>query len=449
MSLGIGYDDPVIRGHALSSNTRIVWGPVRKVDPENQTMVVDIPTEGRNIRQIANIPINNMITNYGSGVRQMPVADKAIAILYKDSEQEYIHLGYYLKQIKSVTLDKGETKDNSPVSLLGRYLEEGELQVAGAIGSEILMSLDGSVLIKNQFGAFIRLENYTSTLEGSFANLNYDMDRVRIRAGNVRRPAGESTTEEKYVVAVDNVATVEDQVQDGDTVDSLKEFLVQVGTFPDSTNNYLDDEDIGPKATFFLGNKYIKQDGTEFKVGGKSFTCMLQTKTDAGYPGSGFAVTEEGHFHIMDWKSFNSTKFSTTTDNEPAQKVFRIGGNLIQMDEDGLLLQHEKTSFFQINKDGWPRIQDPNGRYIEIGETGTIIDSPEGAVTISSKDIMLVCSSLSIGSAPTDGLIKALGFLAMYDTHLHTGPTGPPSVPLTPQAMIPMGTIVAQGIKVV
>ena len=164
MALGIGFEDPVIRGHTLGAHTRVVWGIIRKVEPESQTMSVDIPTDGRNVRQFTNIPINNMITNYGSGIRQMPIADKSIAVLYKDSEREYVHIGYYLKQVKNVTLDKDESKDNSPISLLNRYLEEGELQISGFLGSEILMSLDGSVLIKNQFGAYVRLENYTSTL---------------------------------------------------------------------------------------------------------------------------------------------------------------------------------------------------------------------------------------------------------------------------------------------
>jgi len=447
MSLGIGYDDPVIRSYALGANSKVVWGVVRKVDPESQTMNVDIPTDGLNTKLITNISINNMITNYGTGIRQMPIADKTIAVLYKDSEKDYIHIGYYLRQIKGITLDKAETKDNSPVSLLDRYLEEGELQISGFLGNEILMSLDGSVLIKNQFGAFIKLENLSSTLEGSFANLYYQMDGVRIRAGNIRRPALQDTTEEAYVVSVNNVATVEDQVQEGDVIEPLKEFMIKVGTYPDSTNKYLDDEDIGPKATFFFGDKLINQDGSEFKVGGKSFTCMLQTKTDAGYPGSGFAVTEEGHFHIMDWKSFNSTKFSTTTDEEPAQKVFRVGGSLIQLDADGLLFQHAKTSFFQINEDGWPRIQDPNGRYIELGAHGTIIDSPEGAITLNAKDITLVCSSFSVGAIPTDGLVKATGLATMYDVHTHAGPTGPPTALLTPLLFIPMGTLVAQGMK--
>ena len=430
MSLGIGYTDPVIRRHALGTKNRLLWGLVRKVNPENQTMNIDVPIDGRNTSLIKDIPINNMITNYGTGIRQMPVADKTIAVLYKDSENDYTHIGYYLKDMGNSTLDKAETKDNSPISLLHRYLEEGELQISGMLGSEILMSLDGSVLIKNQFGAFIRLENFSSTLEGSFANLYYEMDGVRVRAGNVRRPAGQDTTEDKYVVLVDNVATVEDQVQDGDIVEPIKEFIIKAGTFPDPTNYYLDDENIGPTATFFVGDKLINEDGTEYVSASKSLNFLVKT-----IKGGGIAIDEDGSVLFLDQAGGTVTKFTSGPTGEKSQ---RIGNNCTSITSSEVIINHTTGSTINIDDKGTININHYLGGSVILDNSGLSINFSGGAVNISADFVKLTGTSLTtLGVDGTDILLAANrtagwfdntflpSFARLLDQHTHAGPAGP------------------------
>ena len=438
MSFGIGSDDPVIRRHMLGNKTRLIRGVVRSVDPENQTMNIDIPADGQNVRQIANIPINNLITNYGSGVRQMPIADRTIAILYQDTENDYTHIGYYLRQMQGLTLDKGEEKDNSPNSLLQRFLEEGELQISGVLGSEILMSLDGSVLIKNQFGAYVKLENLSSTLEGSFANLYYEMDNVRIRAGNVRRPAGENTTEDKYVVAVDGVAVVEDQIQEGDVITPLKEFIVKAGTTPDLLNHYLDDETIGTTATFFIGDKLINEDGTEAAAANKSLNFLVQNNK-----GGGIAIDEDGSVLFIDRIGGTVTKF---TSGAAGEKSSRIGNTYTTIASEGALdgtsdtisINHTSGSNIDMDLTGGISIAHYLGSSIILDDTGIGLNSSGGITSIISDNIKISGTTLTtLGVKGTDTLLAATktsswfdtiflpALAALLDTHVHAGPAGP------------------------
>jgi len=439
-------NNPVLKYQETGSNTKIVWGVIDKVYPETQQMVVMIPEGGTN--KPVTVWINNMITDQGVGIRQMPRAGITSAVLYRDADGQYYHIGYYLKQVGLSTMDRFGDKDQTPTMLLHRYLEEGEVQIEGSLGNEILMSLDGSVLIKDSFGSYIRLESFTSTLKGSFSNLHYEMDGVRIRSGNIRRSTKKNTTEDQFILSVEDEVKGEDELEEDEEGSFIKEFMVKVGTVPDIYNYYRDDEYSGPKVTFYLGDKFIREDGSELMAAGKSLTCVLQTKTDDGYPGSGYAIDESGAFFIMDWKSFNSTKFGVGGEGVTPQKVFRVGSNMVSIDSEGILVQHEKNAYIEINKNGDLRMQDHAGRYISIDNQGIKLDAFQSPILLKGKSISILTTKMSMGLFGVDVPLKATGFAVYYDTHIHLGPNGPVAVPITPFIPIPQSPLATQGFMV-
>src|SRR5271157_1639492 len=248
-----------LRIQSQNEQQTIRWGYVKQVDPENQTMNVQLSGSDT----IVTVPINNNVTQYGQGIRIMPVVDVTRVLVERTVFGSYYHIGYLLEGVGNFT---DNITGNKPVTghvLLQRYLEEGEVEIINSVNCELFLSKDGSVFIKSTFGDFIKLENYTSTIQMSSANLKAELDQVRIRAGNVKRPVNYNTTDDEHIVELDGELVKEEDV-DVDKIDDatlIKEFSVQVGIVQDEDREYRDSLTSPPVAELHLSSKLINEEG--------------------------------------------------------------------------------------------------------------------------------------------------------------------------------------------
>jgi len=439
----------------------ISWGLVDKIDTQKQTMRVLVPNTPNAKPITIDVSIGNNVTNYGAGFRLMPFSGGRTGVyVYEDTGGKYHHIGYVLENIDSITDDvTGEAQEISARVLI-RNLEEGETQMTGAYGNEVFLPVDGSVLLKTQFGSYLKLDNYMSRLDGNFSNLKYETDGVRLRMGNVIRPTREDTTEDQYMVyGTDDIIKGADTLEEGEEWEPLKEFTVQVGTLADSENNYVDYDDpfLSPLVgTFSMSDTYVRENGRGLFSAGQSVKCYLRMAS-----GGGFMITEDGSFHIMDFVNWSSIKFPSGGDpNIPPERSLRLRSSVMSVAtindpsaeyETEILLNHESGAQIEL-REGYVQLTEATGRYLLMDKFGCTINVPDAAVSITAKDIMLLTDggSVSIGGLPTDGVIKATHSSMMFDTHIHAGPSGPP-VPAfhwTPLIQIPNSPLVAQSFKV-
>jgi len=434
----------------------ITWGLVDSVDTQSQVMKVILPLKTQTQPRAISVPIGNMTTNYGSGFRMIPFSGGKTAVyIYEDTGGKYHHMGYVLNNIASVTDDISGNAQSNSNNVLIRHLEEGEAQMSGAYGNEVFLSVDGSALIKTQFGSYLKIDNYLSRLEGNFSNLKYEMDGVRLRMGNVLRPTRIGTTEDQYIVmGADGTLKGSDKLLDNEEWTPLKEFTVQVGTLQDSSNKYIDylNPHLSPTVgTFSMADAFVKEDGTGLYSGGAPVKCYLRMAS-----GGGFMITDDGSFAIMDYVNWSSIKFPTAS----PERSMRLRGSIISVAESSdeeakfkteILMNHESGAQIEV-REGYVQLTEATGRYVKLDNFGFNITVPDAAVSINAKDIQLSVDggSVSIGGFPTDGVLKATQTSAMFDQHTHAGPVGPPlpAFQWTPFLQVPNSPFVAQSFKV-
>lgn len=424
----VGYGSLRARIGTKNEESKIESGLITSVDPVKNTMSVKLDgAEGPIF--LNNIPIQNVVTNYGAGFRMMPNAGVSRAIMYKESEEKYIHLGYTNEDLERYMSDKLSEKEdgNDTPKPLRRYLEEGEVQVSSDIGGEVLLSKDGSVLSKNQYGANVRLDNNMCRMDGLFANLKYEMDDVRIRAGNVIRPVEQDTYADAFMIDIDDLPVADDALLPEEVGNLIKEFTVQVGTRIDSVTG----ADIGTPSvgTLSLASKVIEEDGSEMIRSGQNVLFALDTAI-----GTGLYITEDGSFYIMDKKTGNATKFAV---GDEGVKSFRVGNNIMEVTTEGISLNHESGAALDITKDGQIMLMGADGRGVMLQDGIVTLSAGKGRVTIASDFVTMSAGDIKLGPTATEWLLPAQKFAVFFDTHFHAGPAGPP-VPA------PLGTLVAQ-----
>lgn len=443
---------------AKISQDKIKFGVVERVDTRNNTMRMYLMRDPNDNPQEIEFPIDHPVTSYGAGLRVMPISGLTIANVYEDTGGKFYHMGYQLEGIGDITDDRlGDRQDDSSKVLL-RHLDEGDVCLSGTYGNEIYLPIDGSVSIKSSLGSHLKLDNYLSRLDGGFANLKFEMDGVRIRAGNIIRPSREDTTEDQYIVmGKDDVIKGVDELEEDEQYTQIREFTVQVGTLADPNNNYRDFasdkfyEDISPTVGIFsLADAYVRENGKPL------FTAKTPVRGFLKSGDGGFMVANDGSFYIMDYNNWSSSKFPTNS-----ERSLRLRQSFIsiadQEDEDAeykteIQICHESNASIEL-REGYVQLQEGTGRYFKLDGYGATLNAPEAAVSIIAKDIQLLADggSVAIGGFPTDGVVKATHASTLFDTHTHTGPVGPPlpSFQWTPLVQIPNSPLVAQGLKVV
>lgn len=413
----LGRDDPLVNLTEQSSSVNMMWGEVRSVDPEKQEMEVEI--SGGNAPIMERMPINNMITNNGFGVRLMPIVNITKVLVYKDPSGAWFHIGYFLRNLGPMTSNSDGSNQSSTTLLLQRYLEGGEVQMIGLTGNEVLLANDGSVLIKNQFGAYIKLENYSSTLEGSFANLKFEMEDVVMRGGNVRRATKTTLEDEQIFVSNDEIKKEQD-IEDGESVTAIPEFTIDVGV--DSTSP-TSSPSVG---TISMAQRMINPDGTEDAVSGLGINFKVNMDN-----GGGIAIGEDGSFYILDRNGGNTTRFESGSFTE-GDKSFRVGNNYVTISgQNGVEIAATGGANIELKPDGMIKIKAGDGRYIEFNSQGGLLSFPGATLTIAAEDINLIYKNLTLGSGGGDSLIGLRKFAAaVYDLHVHAGPAGKPVLPM-------------------
>lgn len=436
--------DPISRQEAYTREQRIKVGVVKRINPETQTMEVQLAGVGN----LVTVRLNNPATLFGLGVRMMPIENITRVLVYVSVAGDYTHIGYALEGTENF-IDNRQSSKNAPSGsniLLQRYLEPGEIEMVGMTGNEIFLPKEGSIYIKSQFGDYLLLDNFESTFRGSFSNLSFEMDEITLRSGNIIRSvkentAEENTTEDEYIVGVDSYAKKESDLteEELERAQPLKEFLIRVGT------DIEDPSSIPTIGTFFLGSMYVDETGDENVTGGagKSVNFKIQTAS-----GGGLSINEDGSVFIMDVLGGDGTRFDSAAsgETEGGEKSFRVGNNMLSIAADRITLIHESGSMLEIDNQKIS-LQHTSGRYVLLdADNGFFVGCPGAMASFQAKTFNVMASTTNFGMMPVDSLLSALITAATFDTHFHAGPVGPPVVPWTPLVM--GGVMTVSGINV-
>jgi hypothetical protein len=448
-------DNEIADFHAKMNSKYITSAVVSAVDADKQRIAVSSAAQGKRRTPADWVSIGNMFADCGFGMRIMPVAGKTNINFFEDTFGHRYHIGYDLTNLETITDSaSGEKQDTSP-NVLIRRLEEGEAHISALPGNEILLSIDGGILIKSQYGSFIKLDNYLNRLEGSFSNVLYEGDGVRWRMGNVIRPTRSDTTEDQYMVRDELLNVVGmDTLAYGAVWSPIKEFSFRVGTVQDLDNAYRDyvDKAISPSVgEFAMADIVVDESGLgEFRAS-EPVQCKLRLQN-----GAGFLITQGGSFYLNDEITFNPIKFDNSVTN--AERSLRIRDNYISISSidpntpggsetpkwlTEIAIGHESNSKIELNNLGNVRIQETSGRYFVLDDFGATLNVTDRVASIIAKDIKLLADNVTIGGSANvpmiDRLLKITQFSTLYDlfvtavcSHVHTGPTGPPAPPLGP-----------------
>ena len=435
------------------NKNNLVKATIIRVDPINHVMDCEIDSGG--VNQIAqNIIIQGLFTDLGYGIQMIPIAFQSIAWLFKISATDWLHVGYYCKNYKDLIANETYTKEDTTENILQRYVNQGEVHISSAARNEIFLSNDGSIFFRAQYGAFLKLDNQEHRLEGNFANLKYEMDGVRIRAGNSIRPVGSyfdqddneiQTNEDEHIIMFNGDVIKESYLETLDEEgENITEFFVQVGTNIDAETGV----DMGTPSVgiIAMGDIIVDEKGQEISSANKSLNFIVKNAA-----GGGIAIDEDGSFLILDQKGGSVTKF---TSGPTGEKSFRIGNNLISVDiNSGIVLEHETGSSFTIDKSGNINMDHSSGNSFAMDESGLNISAPKGAVNISADKIILN-GNLSVGGIPIDAPFPAMlgatsidltiltlvtQLITQFALHMHpTAAPGPPSPPVAPLVLAPI-----------
>jgi hypothetical protein len=381
-------------------DTKLIWGKVTSVNLEAQTMNIRIPGDVDKI--VSNIPINNSMTLGGIGFRFIPIPNETSVILYEQNGVWY-HIGYYLKDLSSRELygleefTESKKSDKSDALLLQRYLEMGEVQIVSISRSEIYLSNDGSILIKDANNDFLKLDCNTNTFEGNYANIKQRMDGVILRGGNTRRSIDPDTKEEDYVNYTEE--------------EKSKEFTVMVGLLQDEFGLDYSEEYSGLMLSPFVGilslaNNVYNESGEEELLYDTPLHFLLRTGT-----GAGFGINEDGIIYINDYISSNYVKFTT---GDTSLEI-KINDSTTTINTDGELTFTNPQSTISIDKSGNIKIISSTSIEIKSGDA-SIEKSTLGETLKEKLDALmdlLIAHQHNTGVGPSQPPITASDFTAL------------------------------------
>lgn len=405
------FYNPLMSGYGAATKTEIMWCIVKSVDPEKQTMKV---ISGESSKEIE-VYINQNISILGAGIRFMPVPDQTKAIIHSKYGID-THLGYFLENGAALTDSK--TGDKQSGFLLQRYIEPGEVQLVSLGQNEVLLENTGSIFIKSGNNQYLRLDDINMLFDGNFGTFKFEMDEVRVRAGNIRRPLNDVTNEDEYIT------------DDETTSKYYKEFTVSVGNiYDDDTKDFqlgspaageLQDGQFSvdqfPYAGFMsLASKVFNDQGTEEKVFNKFLKFLLKFPV-----GISLSVDEEGTFTVLDQTTQNFMRFKVGYN--ATEVDIKIKNNSIKLSNSGLnvitSLDGSKSNTVALNDTG-VTIVDSNQNKIEMTSAGVKITTATALITGDGSGQVTINGEVApTGIGPFCGIKNCI-----FSGVPHVGPT--------------------------
>jgi len=137
---------------------------------------------------------------------------------------------------------------------------------------------------------------------------------------------------------------------------------------------------------------------------------------------------------LIKTKGEHELLFDDTAGSERV-RLRTAGGHMADLDDEGKQVTVSSTG-------GNTVVLDDNAKKITI-ETAAgqsvVLDANSGKVTISATTVTLDASTISLGSTASHPIVLGDMFVTMFNTHVHptaVGPSGPPTPPLVPSAVL-------------
>ena len=407
--------------HTQNNSLKITYGTVASVNSIENSAVVITETEGVPQRKSMDLP--SYCSPSGIGLRFSPFVDTAgsHSIRIYQEAGEFVPMGY-----TAVNHDIIDNKDNTKqmANTPLRCLNPGEVSLYSGFSSELFMSRSGSVTISDsQFDAIV-IDPVMSTINMNAGNVKYELDGVRIRAGNIKRPVNPNSYDEMFLI------------KEGETQE--QEFFVQVGTevYSDGTES-----NIPSVGIMGLGTRIADEQGRFYQL--KDSDAQFLVKTAGG---GGIGISSTGDIFFMDYNSGSTTVFGG---GETGDKWIRAGNNsFCTSASTGISLNHSTGSSVELVTDGSINIIEATGNHMILNANGLSINCGQKTITYSAKlhnmmGSLTTAGAVSFGSVASFQVLRAEAFaLLCFDIHVHPGPGAPPAVPLSTLLTIP-GTITA------
>lgn len=384
----------------LDNAGKIFWGEVTAINPENNTMTVNIRTNSGKKHNVPDVQINNIANNLGIGFKFMPIPGQTTVFLYRDVNGLWIHIGYYTVDKGTYISDKTGKKQQNHTFLLQRYLDGGELQILGAQDNEILFTNDGNILIKTRSNFFVYLDDYLNNLEIAIPNCLATFDRVKVRSGNIIRYKDINTNEAIQYYLKDDAIVTDNDIIYTDDVQALKEFSIQVGTvqngatgFDMESNN--PDVMLSPNIGFLnIADRLVNEAGEEEKINSESLQFLLRMAS-----GIGLGISKDGVFYLYDYTTHGYIKFVTGAEDSSPLTALEcvIGTSTTKINSDGSLSYVNGDNEFSQALDGSTVLKNSNAT-ITIGQDGKVSVTTGNNVTVDAENVEVNSTKADINS---------------------------------------------------
>ena len=402
-----------ILGTQVKEKSHIDFGIIEAINLESQMMNVSIPFKNNII--IKDIPINNPVSVTGAGIRFMPTKGM-VALVHFDQTMpnSYFHIGYYSGDMSiftnSTTGDKNQDKQTM------RCLSAGEMALSNNSGSELFLSEENIIVLKNGDGFYFIINE--DIAQGLFNDLNFVFNDAVLNIGRIKRVTRDYGTLPK------DIADVNPKILRTNTGSPLNEFSFSVGEnyntlgIPDVLKNTVFDFNTSPYVgVLTLANqvfdeigtavtslktltsdddilKFMLKMGTGIKIGIDSLGSLyiVNEYTDShikfgiGATKSGSTVTDETSFEItMDNASVLVNKDKIRIGNTSDGDTY----NTITLDSDGTIISDNNSNTIKMNSDGMV-IADNNNNVINLTQTGiAITDDNNNIVNLTPSGITI------------------------------------------------------------
>ena len=417
-------------------------------------MNVSIPFKNNII--IKDIPINNPVSVTGAGIRFMPTKGM-VALVHFDQTMpnSYFHIGYYSGDMSiftnSTTGDKNQDKQTM------RCLSAGEMALSNNSGSELFLSEENIIVLKNGDGFYFIINE--DIAQGLFNDLNFVFNDAVLNIGRIKRVTRDYGTLPK------DIADVNPKILRTNTGSPLNEFSFSVGEnyntlgIPDVLKNTVFDfntspyvgvltladqvfDEIGTAVTSLKTLtsdddilKFMLKMGTGIKIGIDSLGSLyiVNEYTDSHIK-FGIGATKSGS-EITDLTSFeiNTTKASMILNKDKitiGNTVDDSNYNLVSLDSNGIIISDSGGNTVSMTSNG-TTIADNNDNVINLTQTGialtdsnnnTFSTSPTGITILDGNDnaITLTAGGTTIIDSNNNQIVLTADGITITDANTNT-----------------------------